>query len=118
MLKFIVDTQLPPKLSKLLVSWDFDAIHTTNFPDGHLLSDQEITQIAILENRIVVTKDSDFFDNYLLHGTPPPVLLLQFGNIRNDELIGFFKSNIAVIEQLFKSQTGLVIFDRQRVVGF
>jgi len=118
MLKFIVDTQLPPKLSKLLVSWGFDAIHTTSFPSGHLMSDREIIQIAILENRIVVTKDSDFFDNYLLLGTPPPVLLLQFGNIRNDELAHFFKSNISAIQQLFESETGLVVFDRQQVVGF
>ena len=118
MLKFIIDTQLPPKLSKMLVSMGFDAIHTIYFPDGHLMSDQEITQIAISESRIVITKDSDFFDNYLLHGTPPPVLLLQFGNIRNDELIGFFKSNMANIQQLFESETGMVIFDRQRVVGF
>jgi len=118
MLKFIVDTQLPPKLSKLLFSWGFDAVHTTSFPDGHLLGDHEIVQIAILENRIVVTKDSDFFDNYLLNGIPPPVLLLQFGNIRNDELVGFFNSNFSAIQRLFESGTELVIFDRQQVIGF
>lgn len=37
MLKFIVDTQLPPKLSELLTTLGFDAIHTTFFPAGHLL---------------------------------------------------------------------------------
>ncbi len=118
MLKFIVDTQLPPKLSNLLTSWGFDAIHTTSFPDGHLLGDHEIIQIAILENRIIVTKDSDFLDNYLLRGIPPPVLLLQFGNISNDELTRFFKANFSAIQQLFESETGLVVFDRQQVVGF
>ena len=118
MLKFIVDTQLPPKLSKLLVTWGFDAIHTTSFPDGHLLDDHEIIQIAILENRIVVTKDNDFFDNYLLNGIPPPVLLLQFGNIHNDELIRLFNSNISAIQHLYESGTGLVIFDRHQVIGF
>lgn len=118
MLKFIVDTQLPPKLSKLLVSWGFDAVHTTHFLNGHLLSDREIAEVAISENRIVVTKDSDFLDNFLLRGAPPPILLLQFGNIHNAELAQLFKANIHTIQQLFEGKIELVIFDRQQVVGF
>lgn len=118
MLKFIVDTQLPPKLTRLLVSWGFDAIHTTFFPDGHLLSDHEIVHIAIAQDRIVVTKDSDFFDNYLLRGIPPPVLLLQFGNIDNAELSQIFRVNISTIQQLFESGSGLVLFSRQQILGF
>ncbi|WP_460908727.1 DUF5615 family PIN-like protein [Spirosoma areae] len=38
----------------------FDAIHTTYFPDGHLLQDADIAKIATEDNRIIVTKDSDF----------------------------------------------------------
>lgn len=90
MLKFIVDTQLPPKLAKFLNVKGCDAIHTTFFPDGHLLQDKEIREIAIQENRIIVTKDNDFYDGYLAKGTPPQVLL-QFGNIKNDELIAYFE---------------------------
>lgn len=118
MLMFIVDTQLPPKLARLLVSWGFDAIHATFFPDGHLLSDDEIVQIAIEQSRIVVTKDSDFFDNFLLRGTPPSILLLQFGNIGNNELAKFFQANMATIQQLFEDGYGLVTFSRHRVLGF
>ena len=76
MLKFIVDTQLPPRLTLLLASFGYDAIHTFTFKEGHLLSDREIIEIAISENRIIVRKDSDFLDNYLLNGQPPRVLLL------------------------------------------
>jgi predicted nuclease of predicted toxin-antitoxin system len=35
MLKFIIDTQLPPKLASFLTEKGCDAVHTTSFPDGH-----------------------------------------------------------------------------------
>jgi hypothetical protein len=49
MLKFIVDTQLPPRLARFLSAKGHDAIHTSFFPDGHLFNDQYIVQIALQE---------------------------------------------------------------------
>lgn len=118
MLKFIVDTQLPPKLATFLSDKGFDAIHTTFFPNGHLLQDKEIREIAMQENRIIVTKDNDFFDAYLTKGAPPQVLLLQFGNIKNDELITFFDHEYANIETLFDGRAELVLFDRTRLTVY
>ena len=73
MLTFIIGTQLPPKLAKYLYDKGFPSIHTTYFPNGHLLDDKTIIEIAVRENRIIVTKDSDFLDNYLINGVPPKV---------------------------------------------
>lgn len=70
----------------------FDAIHTTYFPEGHLLQDREIGQIALDENRIIVTKDSDFPDAFFLKGPPPRLLYIRLGNIRNRELTAFLES--------------------------
>ncbi len=86
-MKFIVDTQLPHRLAKFLSEKGFDTIHTTFFPQGHLLDDNSIRKIAIAENRIIVSKDSDFFDYFLIKGTPPRILLLRFGNMSNNDLI-------------------------------
>ena len=46
-MKFIVDTQLPPRLASYLQSQGYDCIHTTYFEDGHLLQDSEIIVIAL-----------------------------------------------------------------------
>jgi predicted nuclease of predicted toxin-antitoxin system len=118
MLKFIIDTQLPPKLAKFLTEKGCDAIHTTFFPDGHLLQDKEIREIAVRENRIIITKDSDFFDGYLAHGAPPKVLLLQFGNIKNEELLTFFDNEISNIKALFNNGEELVLFDRLQLIVY
>ncbi len=118
MIKFIVDTQLPPKLSKYLLSESVDSKHTTDFPKGHLLTDPEIVQIAIREGRIVITKDQDFFDNYLLKGAPPRVLLLEFGNIGNKELIEFFVANQSSLFKLLESDSEVILFLRDRITEY
>lgn len=63
MLSFIVDPQLPPALSKYLEKEGFDAKHTTDTIQSHLLKDQEIIELAMLEKRIIVTKDQAFMDH-------------------------------------------------------
>jgi predicted nuclease of predicted toxin-antitoxin system len=112
MLRFIIDTQLPPKLAKFLRDKGFPTIHTTYFPNGHLLDDKGIIEIAVRENRIIITKDSDFLDNFLLNGVPPKVLMLQFGNVSNAELIALFDREIGQIGQLFSKNGDFITFNR------
>ena len=115
MLTFIIDTQLPPKLAKYLYDKGFQSIHTTYFPNGHLLDDKTIIEIAVREHRIIVTKDSDFLDNYLINGVPPKVLMLQFGNISNAELLDLFDRELTQIVQLFDNDAGFVTFNRTHI---
>ncbi len=118
-MKFIVDTQLPPRLAKSLIDKGFDAIHTSSFPDGHLLDDESIRQIAISDDRIIISKDSDFFDSFFVKGAPPRVLLLRFGNISNRNLITLFEVQLPIIEQLFdKDGASLVEFFTDKLVQF
>jgi predicted nuclease of predicted toxin-antitoxin system len=50
-MRFIIDTQLPPRLASFLESKGHDSIHTTHFENGHLLQDKNIIDIAINQNR-------------------------------------------------------------------
>ena len=115
MLKFIIDTQLPPKSAKYLSEKGFHSVHTTYYPDGHLLDDKTIIDIAIKEDLIIVTKDSDFLDNYLLNGIPPKVLILQFGNISNGELLALFDREWDQIVQIFSDGAGFINFNRTHI---
>jgi len=118
MCKFIVDTQLPWKLSRFLNSKGFDSIHTTNLPDGHLLDDDEIIFIATDHERTIVTKDNDFFDRFFLKGAPPKILLIQFGNITNTELFNLFDENLEAIVELFETGHELVAFKKDAIVAY
>jgi predicted nuclease of predicted toxin-antitoxin system len=59
-MKFIVDAQLPKRLSTLLKNLSADAIYTLDLPAKNRTGDDTIIKIALEENRIVDTKDSDF----------------------------------------------------------
>lgn len=37
-----------------------DAVHTQSYSQGIFMSDTDIRKLALKENRIIITKDSDF----------------------------------------------------------
>lgn len=114
--KFIVDTQLPPRLSQFLVSLDYDCVHTTDFPDGHLMNDSEIRDLAVEQNRIIITKDHDFREYYIFNGAPPVVILLTMGNCSNSELLQIIKSCLPVCLSNLK-HGNLFIIDSENMVA-
>lgn len=104
-MKFIIDAQLPPALSKYLTSRGFDAIHTDDMPMKELTTDNEIREIALKEDRIVITKDSDFLDSYYISSVPKKLLLISTGNIKNKHLLSLFESSVEKILELFNDHS-------------
>ena len=96
-MKFIVDAQLPKRLSEFLIEKGFDSIHTLDLPMKNFTNDITINQLSIKENRIVITKDSDFYNSYFQKSEPYKLLFLKTGNINNDQLINIFNSNITLL---------------------
>ena len=95
-----------------------DAIHTTHFPEGHLLQDADIAQIALQEQRIIVTKDSDFPDVFFLKGAPPRLVYLRLGNIRNRELTAFLETRWALLEELLAQDVGMLVVSQQQIISY
>jgi predicted nuclease of predicted toxin-antitoxin system len=101
-MKFLVDAHLPRRLSFLLREAGYDAIHTLDLPDGNRTSDNEINEIAELEERVVITKDADFVNSFLLTRRPYKLLLVSSGNITNADLESLFIPNLRGIVDAFK----------------
>ena len=114
-MKFIVDTQLPFKLSMFFKRKGYDSIHTTDTIKGHLLQDPDIISISIVSHRTVVTKDSDFKNNYYAKGAPPKVLYLTFGNISNKDLLAYFEDYFDNIIKLFQEGEEFIEFNRSGI---
>lgn len=115
-MKFIVDAQLPFALSKFLSKQGFDVIHTDDLPNREFTTDSEIREISIKEERIVITKDSDFLDSYYLKGIPRKLLLISTGNIRNKALLSLFESNLNTIIELLNTYSFIEI-DNYEIIG-
>ena len=96
-MKFLVDAQLPRRLALRLRERGHDAVQTLELPRGNKTSDAEINDLSIREQRVVVTKDSDFVDSRLLQGKPWKLLLVSTGNIRNQDLEELFLANLEAI---------------------
>ena len=96
-MKFLVDAHLPPGLCALLQSAGHDAIHTRQLPGNNLTSDEVINSVSVEEQRVVVTKDSDFYHSHVLHGKPWKLLLILTGNIRTRDLKSLFDRHLPEI---------------------
>ena len=86
-MRFVVDAQLPEALVDHLQQLGDDAIHVKHLPRGGDTSDSEITAFADAEDRVVVTKDSDFRHTHETGGHPARLLLISVGNVRNRDLL-------------------------------
>ncbi|MBO0938921.1 DUF5615 family PIN-like protein [Fibrella sp. HMF5335] len=102
---YIIDAQLPYLLADILRQRHLDAIHTRDLPDQNRTGDNQIRNIALIEDRILITKDADFQNSYLLQKSPPKLLLISTGNIKNRQLLDLIKSNIDAIDALFEKHT-------------
>lgn len=85
-MKFIVDAQLPRRMVAWLVKAGNDAVHTLDLPQGNRSTDEQILEVSEQEQRVLVTKNSDFVDSQLLQSRPAKLLLVSTGNISNREL--------------------------------
>ncbi|GAB3026016.1 DUF5615 family PIN-like protein [Spirosoma pulveris] len=115
-MRYLVDAQLPYLLVEVLRSKGYDVLHTDDLPDKDETSDTVIRQIATRENRIVITKDSDFRDSYLLLGQPPRLLLVTTGNIKNRQLLDLFRNNIATLDGLFLVHTFIELANNDYII--
>jgi predicted nuclease of predicted toxin-antitoxin system len=88
-----------------------DALHTRDLEDQNATSDSVINRVSIAEQRVVISKDSDFFYSHLLHGCPWKLLLVRTGNISARDLFEVFERNLQMIEDALQKHT-LVELDR------
>jgi len=115
-MKFLVDAQLPYRLKVWLSAKGFDTIHTADLPAQNLSSDMDIVQVADAEDRIVISKDSDFLKLHILRKKPARLLVITTGNIINQQLLSLFERNFETILMMFESYA-VVEINNSFVIG-
>jgi len=102
-MRFLVDAQLPRRLAIWLREQGHDAIHTLDLPARNATPDAEVVVHAMRDQRIVVTKDADFVQSFLISGKPPMLWLISTGNISNALLDSLIRHNFPAIVVAFAS---------------
>jgi predicted nuclease of predicted toxin-antitoxin system len=114
-MKFLIDAQLPIRLSHLLKSMGHDAIHTKELTLKNATPDTEINIISLRDRRVVITKDSDFWDSFYVSQEPYKLLLVTTGNISNKELESLFVKNLDRLVK-FLEQYSLIEMSRDSLI--
>ena len=115
-MRFLVDANLPFKLTLILRNKGFDVIHTDNLPNKEQTTDREIRDISLEEDRIVISKDSDFLDSHLIIGIPKKFLYISTGNIINRELFALVENNIDQITELFETYNLIELNNEELII--
>lgn len=91
-LRILVDAQLPRQLARFLAFHaGFDSRHTLDLPAANRTQDGNISRVSMEEKRVVITKDADFVNSFLLQGQPYKLLLVSTGNISTPDLLELFR---------------------------
>ncbi len=104
-MRFLVDAHLPPGLCALLQEAGHDAIHTAGLPAQNKTPDRVINEVSVTDQRVVISKDTDFYYSHLLHRQPWKLLLVRTGNIRTRELKELFQRQMPAIVQALENHS-------------
>lgn len=86
--KFLVDVNLPKFFAFFNHS---NYVHVADIDPK--MSDSQIWSYALDNNRVIITKDVDFYHRFLTLDTAPKVIFLQLGNMTLRELHHYFEVN-------------------------
>lgn len=89
-MNFLIDAQLPPALARWIVTQGHQATHV--FDIGLQAADDPVVwDRARLEDTVIISKDEDFVDHWLLSDQPVSLVWIRKGNCSNRILIAWFE---------------------------
>jgi predicted nuclease of predicted toxin-antitoxin system len=113
-MRFLVDAQLPRRLAHRFRDAGHDVLHTLDLSTGNRTTDDALIAQARREDRVLVTKDTDFVDAWTLRGTPR-LFLLSVGNCTNAELEALVLPHLAAVASALE-ENGFVELTRTALV--
>ncbi len=113
-MKFLVDEQLPISLVKWLEGQGYNVIHATSLGKNLRISDKEVCKESMLNQRVVISKDIDFLNTYLIRKEPWKLIYLTTGNISNKVLLELFQSNLSQLIDLL-GKVNVVEMNQQNI---
>lgn len=114
-MKILCDVHISYKVCNFLNALDYQAIHVNQILNQSETKDSEICDYADVNDFIVLTKDIDFKNSFLLNQTAKKLIKVNLGNISNQELINILKENIELISSLNKRKNFLLEIDNNQI---
>ena len=114
-MRFLCDVHISHKVKNFLLSKACYCIHINEVLSGDRTDDRDIASYCNNENLILITKDEDFVDSYLLKRLPAKLLKINLGNISTKQLIEIIDKALPLIESLYKRSNFLLELDKNQI---
>jgi predicted nuclease of predicted toxin-antitoxin system len=108
-MRFLCDVHISIKISKTIEELGYFSKHVNQILQGYHTKDADISKYADDYNLILITKDQDFRNSYLLSKTPKKLLKINLGNISNDRLLLLIENNLEKIIELSNESDSFMI---------
>ena len=89
-MNFLIDAQLPPALARWISTQGHHAKHVFEF-GFHTAVDPIIWERARIDQAVIVSKDEDFVDHWILSSKPVPLIWIRKGNCSNAALVAWLE---------------------------
>ena len=93
-MRVLLDAQLPVRLFEVLSGLGFDVIHTDSLANKNRSTDAEILYVCEKDERILVSKDRDFVDSFVVRNKPKNFFGLPLATSQMKNSFIFFKNII------------------------
>ncbi|MEQ9301878.1 MAG: DUF5615 family PIN-like protein [Cyclobacteriaceae bacterium] len=108
-MRFLCDVHISIRLSKRLEELGHQSEHVNNILVKWNTPDQEIISYVDTHDAILISKDQDFRNSYLLKRTPQKLIKINLGNISNAQLLGILENYINRIAELDNNHESFMI---------
>ena len=89
-MNFLVDAQLPPALARWIAGQGHQATHVFDL-GFHTADDPAIWERARNEQAVIISKDEDFVDHWILSAAPVQLVWVRKGNCSNRALLAWIE---------------------------
>jgi len=117
-MKFLIDAHLPYQLKNWISAKGFEAVHTLDLQGKNETPDTNIIKYSMDEKWIVVSKDADFYEYFVIKQMPYKLVWITFGNLRNKQLIKLFELNFSAIILLLKNSKVIEFGNKEIITHF
>jgi predicted nuclease of predicted toxin-antitoxin system len=115
-MKFLCDVHISYAIAKRLHSLGFETIHVNEILDKWFTKDSDISAYADLHDLILISKDADFKNSFVIKKSPNKFIKINLGNISNQELAEILSNNIEFLRKLNLAKRFMVEIDRASII--
>jgi len=115
-MRFLVDAQLPPLVAEILRERGHDAIHTRSLLLSNRTPDGDILDICETEERILLTKDLDFYHSKQVRDIPAKLVVIKTGNMRTRPFLDFIRRNVSTMESALEQGCFVEVYEHGLVI--